>query len=1006
PVDRPRSPRPSHRGARIDFTVDPALHARMADLAGRRRATVFMVAHAALAVLLGRIGDNHDVVVGTPSAGRDGARLDRAVGMFVNMLALRTRIGAEDTGTAALEASREAALHAFTHSGVPFDAVVGALDLTRSAAHHPVFQVGFSYQNLGAMSLELPGLEATVIDDSGDVAEFDLHLTLAEDLDGSGSGGLTGQLVYATELFDEATAREFVERYLRILTGMLDDPDLPVGDLALLAADEPGSREDAAVTSSDVPARGLADGFWAQARRTPDADAVVVGDRALSYARFGELVASLAADLLDHGVGADDRVAVTAPRGLEQLVAMYAVATAGAAYVPVDPDVVDRAQLILSAADPLLVVGAGPAPRGVVGERAYLDVTGRLSRREAVTHRIRPVPPAAAAYVLFTSGSSGVPKGVSVPHAAVGTQLKWMQQRYPLGSGDTVLVRTAAGFDLSVWEYWWALQAGARIVVAEPGSERDGIALRRQLDRHAVTVLPTVPSSLSMLLDAGELPSSVHTILCIGEELTPELVGRLRATGCRAQVHNLYGPTECAVSATGHRLPDDGGSPARIPIGAAQPAVSVRVLDRRLHPVPVGVVGELYLGGPQVARGYHGDPARTAAAFVADPIGGGRMYRTGDLVRYLRTGELEFVGRADFQLQIHGFRVEPGEVEAALRRCADVDDAVVVADAGGERLLAFVTGAVDADAVTRELVDRLPGYLRPEVFVLETLPYNSNGKVDRARLPRPERARRRHLPPVTETECAVAETIAEVTGVSQVGMADGFFALGGNSLSATRVAALLSDRLGRPVPVRLVFDAVDVADIAARIDRGDLDGPVAPPLVRDDRPGPVPLAPAQRRIWEAVRSGQGADWNVPIALRFTGEVSVPTIAAALLDVLAVHEGLRTRYRAGDSGPHAEALPMARAEALVREGLVPEPTRPELVSERVAQAAWEPLRLADAPLRVRLFTVGDDAAVLLLVLHHLNVDGHSAAVLGRDVLTAFTLRTVGQIPTLPAPTVRY
>ena len=1034
PTDRPRPVRPSGRGARVEFAVEPALHARMVDFAARNRATVFMVAHTALAVLLGRLGNNRDVVIGTPSAGRVHARLQGAVGMFVNMLALRTDIHGAATGAAALAISREAALHAFANAGVPFDTVVAGLDLTRSVAHHPVFQVALSYQNIGGLSMELPGLDVTVVDDSPDVAEFDLHLTLAE----RGEPGLTGQLVFATDLFDEATAAEFAARYVRILAGLLDDPDLPVGDLPVLGDDEPHAGS-AAPPDHPCPGsqtRGLVDGFVRCAEQHPDAVAVVDGTEQVTYGELSERVGLLAAALRDHGigsgvgggVGSEERVAITAPRGLHQLVAMYAVVACGAAYVPVDPSAPQRASMILEVADPALVLGVGPSP---AGDRAYLDLADlagvadladvacgdAASEWRAADRPDRAPHPESAAYVLFTSGSSGTPKGVSVPHAAVSTQLAWMQERYRLGRGDTVLLRTAAGFDLSVWEYWWALQAGARIVIAEPGSERDGTALRRQIAQHRVSVLPTVPSSLSMILDAGELPGSVRTVLCIGEELPPELVARLRASGSTADVHNLYGPTEFAVSATGHEVaPGTENECVRIPIGVEQPTVRARVLDARLHPVPVGVVGELYLAGPQLARGYHADPARTAASFVADPAGGGRMYRTGDLVRRTRGGLLEYVGRADFQLQIRGFRVEPGEIEAVLRRCPGVGDAAVTAvdGPGGARLVAFVTGDADTEELTGALADRLPAYLRPDVHRIEALPYNANGKVDRARLPRPERRRRDHRPAESEVERAVAEVVSEVTGAPVVGMSDDFFELGGNSLTATRVAARLAALSGRSVPVRTVFDAADLGDLAARIERA---APTeTPELVRIDDDGPIPLAPAQRRIWEAVRAGQGADWNVPIALRFTGELDRTALHAALRDVFDTHEALRTRYRSAESGedggllPVGEVLGMPEVDAALRDGLVPVEVDAGRLADAVSAAAWEPLHLDRIPLRARLFTSADDSgnntAVLLLVLHHLNFDGRSMPLLARDVLTAFTARATGIVPESASPPVRY
>ncbi|MFW0794041.1 amino acid adenylation domain-containing protein [Gordonia sp. CPCC 205515] len=1025
PTDHPRPARPSGQGARVDFRITPELQERMAAFAARRGATPFMVAHTALAVLLGRLGTNTDVVIGTPVAGRGEQHLDGVVGMFVNMLALRTAIDPGATGDEALAVARAAAMHGFAHSTVPFDRVVEALDLPRSVAHHPVFQVALSFQNLGRMEMSLPGLDIKVVDDEQRSAEFDLHLTLSDTWTPDGSpDGLAGHLVYATDLFEDATADEFVARYVRILTALIDEPTRAVGDLPLLAADEY-----ARLTETGTPpaqrSPGLAVGFAAQADRTPDADAVVCGDQVLSYRQFADHVRAVATLLAGRGVTPEDRVAITAPRGLTQLTAMYAVATIGAAYVPVDPSAPHRATMILDAAEPVLVLGEGAAPGGAaLAHRQYLDLAAvdldEAVRNAAPAAEFAGPHPDNPAYVLFTSGSTGVPKGVSISHAAVGEQLRWMQERYPMGPADSVLVKTSAGFDLSVWEYWWALSVGARIILADNGVERDGSEMSRVLARHRITALPTVPSALSMLLDVGGLPESMRTILCIGEELPPELVKRLRDSGSDAALHNLYGPTEAAVSATGHEVTtvDDG----RVPIGGPQPSVTTRVLDARLQPVPAGVAGELYLGGVQLARGYHADPRRTAAAFVADPMDGSRMYRTGDLVRYNRDGNLVYLGRTDHQLKVRGFRIEPGEIEAALRRCPDVTDAVVTAIPGpdGEsRLVGFITGdEASADTTARAMSEMLPAYLRPELHVLEALPYNDNGKVDRARLPRPAPIKRAYHAPETDLERRIVSVIADVTGAPRVGMADGFFAIGGNSLSATRVTARLEAELQQRIPVRLLFESIDIGDFARRVaDATDTDT-VGPALTRgaDDAadhdpllplPAAAALAPAQRRIWEAVRTRRGRDWNVPTAVRFTGDLDVEVVALSILDVLDRHEALRTCHRLGDAGPELVVLPTDALTETVHRGLEPIIVDESDVAHTAATLAWAPLDIEHwAPIRIHLLQVDPVTHVLLLVSHHLSVDGASMAILARDMVMAFAARSAGVVPELPVPEVRY
>jgi amino acid adenylation domain-containing protein len=1026
PHDHPRPQAPTHRGARVDFTIDTELHSQMAAFAEQHGATVFMVAHTALAVLLGRLGDNRDVVIGTPVAGRGDPRLDLVVGMFVNMLALRTVIDAGTTGESALAATRSAALHGFAHSEVPFDRIVEALDLPRTTAHHPVFQVAFSFQNIGPLQLSMPGLDVEAIDDDQHIAEFDLHLSLADSWDLGGTpAGITGQLVYATDVFEAATAKIMAQRYLRVITALLASPGTPVGDLDVLT---PAERTALTATAPTPPtlSRDLAAGFHAQAARTPDADAVISADRTLSYAEMARRVLRLATVLSRSGIGVEDRVAVTAPRGLAQLTALYAVATVAAAYVPVDTTASARAEVILDTAAPTLVLGIGTA--GPVGDLPYLDLDD-LDLDDPVGGAESPTDiesfaaighPDQLAYVLFTSGSTGTPKGVGVSVAAVGEQLRWMAEHHPMGTGDTVLVRTAAGFDLSVWEYWWPLQTGARIVLGENGIERDGRALLDSLHRHAVTTLPTVPSALSMLLDVGALPASLHTVLCIGEELPADLATRVRqflgdTVSSTTGLYNLYGPTEAAVSVTGYRVTTD--EHRRVAIGAPQPSVTIRILDERLRPVAPGTAGELYLGGVQLARGYHGESARTATAFVADPFGpahgsGARMYRTGDRVRLRHDGNLEYLGRTDRQLKIHGFRIEPGEVEAALRGCTGVVDAVVTAlpgPDGNARLVGFVTGeSLSLNAVRRDASRLLPAYLRPELHTIDAVPYTSNGKVDRARLPHPEPAERSYVAPRTDLQHRVADAIAEVTGADRVGLSDNFFAVGGTSLSATRVAVALESALGVPVPVRLLFDSIDVEDLADAITAGTPEESAeGPALVRTDDRSPVPLAPAQRRIWEAVRAGTGHDWNVPIALRFTGPLNVEALRGAVLDIVDHHEALRTCHRDNGNGPELHVLPTSGVTGIVDDGVVPRDVAEADLPGVTAELAWSPLDvMSTAPIRVQLLRLTPQTHVLVLVIHHLSADGPSMATLARDMLIAFTARSGGDVPELPSAAVRF
>jgi amino acid adenylation domain-containing protein len=1017
PTDRMRPARRSGHGRRVSFALDAATHRAMAELAAAQDASVFMVAHAAFAILLGRLGGTSDVVIGTPVAGRGHEDLDGVVGMFVNMLALRSILPPSLTGAEAVQHVREVDLDSFERSQTPFDRVVEYLDPPRSRAHHPIFQVALSFQNIGLAAVELDGLQVDIVDADTEIAEFDLHLTLVDTRDEHGrEGPVDASISYSTDLFDEHTVEIIAERFRRIVDALVSEPDHSIGSY------DPTVSSDVVRTEAVVgPASRttLADAFVAAVDRYPDAVVLRTDGKSITYRTFASRVFATARRLIDLGVGPETTVALAIPRGLDQVVAMYAVVMAGGAYVPVD-GATDRVRTILEAARPVVVLSAGS---GVVPayDAPVLDVATVVGDGcEPVTdaERSAPLRPQHPAYVLFTSGSTGVPKGVSVSHGAVCEQLAWMQTRYPLGEDDGVLVKTSAGFDLSVWEYWWAPQVGARIALAPVGAEYDTDAVASVIQDESITVLCTVPSSLAMLTRQGSFPGSIRRILCIGEELSPELCATVLALSS-AEMHNLYGPTEATVSVTGHDVRDLVQSvqsvqsiQSRVPIGRQQPAVGVAVLDAALSPVVGSAVGEMYISGPQLARGYHGDPGRTATSFVADPHTGARMYRTGDLVRRRTDGALDYVGRSDSQIKIRGFRIEIGEVESAMRSVRGIADAAVVAaDLGTDRarLAAYyvAAGTSPGERVVRETVrDRLPAYMVPSTFTeLSVLPRGVTGKVDRARLPRPEPVRRQYVAPRTSTETAVCRIVAEVTGTDRAGIEDGFFELGGNSLAATSVASRIEQVVSIHVPVRIIFDTDTLGELARAVDAMvDTDGGArAVPMRRSNDATNVPLAPAQERIWDWSTSRRTQDWNVPLALRLVGDLDVDAVREAIGDLVSAHDALRTVHARTDTGAVLEVLDAQRA---IPEIDVVHVVERDLPSE-LARAAREPIDLLiRTPVRVRLFDCGASTHVLTVVVHHIVADGRAMAVLMRDMLTAFASRASGTPPTLATGPLEY
>ncbi|WP_280456490.1 non-ribosomal peptide synthetase [Nocardia carnea] len=807
PADRVRPPEQSFRGDRVEFRIDAELHRRLGELARAQGTSLFMVLHASLAVLLSRLSGSGDIAIGTPVAGRGEQALDDLIGMFVNTLVLRTMVDGGEPFTGILAHTRETDLAAFAHSDVPFEQLVEVLNPTRSQARHPLFQVMLSFQEMAHAAVELPGLQVTADEVEVDIAKFDLQWTVTENL--SGDGGALGISVitsYAVDLFDAATVDEFNRRFVRILESVVARPDAVVGDIDLFE-DAERTRILREWNATEMPtdrSATLISPFLEQVSRTPDAVAVVFEETSLTYAEFAGRVHRLARYLLSRGVGPETYVALGMRRSIDLLAGIYAVSAAGAAYVPLDPEhPAERIEYILETAAPICVLttddemSVGQVPRVRIDT---LDLSGFAADPITDAERRGPVLPDSVAYVIFTSGSTGRPKGVAVSHRAIANQLAWMRDEYQVGPADIYLQKTATTFDVSLWGYFLPLAAGAQLLLAAPDGHRDPQYLSELIDRYQVTLTDFVPSMLSVFAayaDSLDL-ESLRAVFVIGEALPPETVAAFAAVS-RARLYNVYGPTEAAVSITHHEV--TAADTEVVPIGVPEWNSRAYVLDTRLRPVPIGVVGELYLAGVQLARGYHGRVDLTSDRFVADPFDtdGGRMYRTGDLVRWRADGALVYLGRADFQVKFRGQRIELGEIETALLEFETVGQAVALVRADGltgDHLVGYVVpmpaATVDTDELRNHLYGRLPAYMVPSaIVVLDAFPLNSSGKLDRRALPAPKLTAREFRAPTTPVEEIVAETFAEVLGLSQqqpVGLDDDFFELGGNSLIATQVA--------------------------------------------------------------------------------------------------------------------------------------------------------------------------------------------------------------------------
>jgi amino acid adenylation domain-containing protein len=760
------------------------------------------------------------------------------IGFFVNTLVLRVEVEGRESFRELVRREREAALGAYGHQEVPFEKLVEELRPERDMSHTPLFQVMFVLQNSEMPVVELAGLKLTPLEIPTTTVNFDLALAMEES-----EQGMFVAMHYNTDLFDAPTIARMLRHFQILLEGIAADPDRRLSSLPLLDADERrqvlGEWND---TKKDyAAAKRLHELFEAQAARTPDASALTFADEGLTYAELNRRANQLARYLRQLGVGADVPVGVCLERSLEMVVGLLGILKAGGAYVPLDPDYpVERLAFMLEDVRAPVVLTQSRLAHVLPEHGAR--VVQLDSEREAIAQQETDnlnveVWEESLAYVIYTSGSTGRPKGAMNTHRGICNRLLWMQDEYGLSASDSVLQKTPYSFDVSVWEFFWPLITGARLVGARPGGHQDSGYLVRLVAEQRITTLHFVPSMLQVFLEEQDLEScdALTRVICSGEALSPQLQERFFAR-LGAGLYNLYGPTEAAVDVTHWTCVRGGARHRSVPIGRPIANTEIYILDAHLQPAPAGVPGELYIGGAGLARGYLNRPDLTAERFVANPFGdaGTRLYRTGDRALFRSGGEIEYLGRTDYQVKIRGFRIELGEIEAALGAHAAVREAVVLAredSPGDKRLVAYVVAETSATSVAGSvdglksfLRERLPEYMIPSAFVsLEQFPLTPNGKIDRRALPAPEKGRagvaaaQPYVAPRTPIEQELADIWAELLQIEKVGIYDNFFELGGHSLLLTQLASRIRKNLQVELPLRVLFDVPTVVEMTTAI---------------------------------------------------------------------------------------------------------------------------------------------------------------------------------------------
>ncbi|MEL5601028.1 amino acid adenylation domain-containing protein [Serratia nevei] len=939
PTDRPRPTVQSFSGGEVPIAIDAELTQALRQFSRQHGGTLFMTVLAAWSLVLARMAGQQELVIGTPEANRGRLETESLVGFFVSTLALRIDLRDDPDLPTLLERVRHTVLAAQENRDLPFEQVVELVNPPRHLGYTPLFQVMLAWQDGSVRDIPLPGLQAELAGLEYSAAKFDLTLDLADT-----GEGISGTLNFATALFDRATAERYGVYLVQALRAMTLNNPRSVSHIDLLPLAE---REHLLHgwnrTERDYPLdQTLAALFEQQVRRTPDATALVSGAESLSYAQLNARANRLAHALIARGVGPDSRVAVCAERGLHMVTALFGILKAGGAYVPLDPAYPgERLQYILQDADPVLLL-ADAAGRAALGEPAtpQLALEAALPDTLSAENPERRAQASHLAYVIYTSGSTGKPKGAMNEHRGVVNRLVWMQEAYGLTAADTVLQKTPFGFDVSVWEFFWPLMVGARLVMAKPEGHKDPDYLSRAIEQYGVTTLHFVPSMLQSFLADGQAATrcgQVVRVMCSGEALPAALVAEFYRRLPQAELHNLYGPTEAAVDVTAWHCSREADR-VSVPIGRPIANTRIYLLDDHGQPVPLGAVGELYIGGVQVARGYLNRPELTAERFLSDPFApGGRMYRTGDVARYLANGDIEYLGRNDQQVKIRGFRIECGEIEAVLATHPAVREAVVDARAVGDdkRLVAWVVPAADvaeetlAGALRQHVSAALPDYMVPSAWVVvAALPLSPNGKLDRRALPEPQGTQSQAVyeAPQGEHETLLAGIWRELLNVEQVGRHDNFFELGGHSLLAVKLMAQLR-RAGWGTNVQTLFSTPTLSALAQAMSaQGEVDIPenrilpggasITPemlPLATLSQPeidavvAQVPggvanvqdiyaLSPLQEGIlFHHLLAERGDPYQLSAVLRFDSRARLDAWLAAMQQVIDRHDILRTAF---------------------------------------------------------------------------------------------------------------
>lgn len=1022
PLDRPRPVRQTFTGSTYSSSITLAATDSLHRLCKQQGATLFMGLQAAFSVLLARFSGERDIVMGTPVANREQAEVGSLIGFFANTLVLRSNLAEEPSFSSVLTSSRQMLLEAYANQQLPFEQIVERLQPERSLSYSPLFQIFIQMQNNERGKVTLPNLNVQDIELGVNAAKFDLTLDITE-----AEGGLALKWEYNTDLFNRTTIKRLACHFETLIAVLTNFPDQNVFDLNFVTEDEKQLQlESWNSTAAHFPEEFcIHQLFEMQVQASPHAIALEYQDQQLTYAELNDRANRLAHYLItEKSVKPDTFVGICLERSVDMVVAMLGIYKAGAAYVPLDPDYPpSRIQYMLDDANLAIVLTHKNLSANNIledGQALCMDDQGLLDKlaSQSAANPKTCVTPCHLAYMIYTSGSTGNPKGVMIEHRALVNRIDWMNKTYGCGDDDRILQKTPFSFDVSVWEFVWPLTAGARLVLAKPGGHQDASYLTALIADKQITKLHFVPSMLSSMLSAGALDQchSLKQVFCSGEALAVQQVAKFQQACEWAELHNLYGPTETAIDVSFWDCAGYDGSQSNIPIGQPISNITLHVLDKFNRPVPIGVAGELHIGGVGLARGYCNRPELTAEKFIKVKLAGSstaqRLYKTGDLVRWRDNGVLDYLGRQDFQVKLRGFRIELGEIEAVIGRHPNVSETLVSVydDGHGKRLVAYLVTEADdltkadaGDELREFLLKSLPSHMVPAHFVvLDQMPRTPNGKVNRKALPAPDIrvAGETYAAPETPVQHAICSIWQSLLKLEKIGIDDNVFNLGADSLVVIQAVARLK-AAEIQTDVKAIFEYPTVRTLAASINGQDGDsGPLG---IEKAGPGLAPLTLAQKWLFTQ-NSYDHPKWRNMSVFDCAFEIDLDLLKQAFTQVLNRHDSLRSTFSAGDQEwvcNYSDYLDTVDIQ--VTDIDFNDAHSAELIDFMKRLDAC--LDLRNGPIiklgyaRVR----GDLPDKLCLVVHHLVVDQYSYSVLFDDLFKAYVALAGGQPVQLPSST---